>query len=72
LSLQKQKLALYGMEHFSPIQTNHLKMLKNTNDRRIKKSTLIEKLEEKGIVDDNLSIAAKHSKLKGLLNVIVR
>src|SRR5881296_1292917 len=32
----------------------------------MKKSRLIEKLEESGIIDKNLSIGAKHSKLKGL------
>ena len=35
-----------------------------------KKSKLIEQLEEAGLIDKNLSIAAKHSKLKGLLNPI--
>jgi hypothetical protein len=42
--------------------------LKNANQGKLKKSLLIEKLEEKGVVDKNLSPAAKHSKLKGLLN----
>ena len=35
-----------------------------------KKGRLIEELEEAGIIDKNLSIGAKHSKLKGLLNPI--
>jgi hypothetical protein len=37
---------------------------------RVKKSNLIEQLEEAGLIDKDLSIAAKHSKLKGLLNSI--
>ncbi len=37
---------------------------------RMKKSKLIEELEEAGIIDKNFSIRAKHSKLKGLLNSI--
>jgi hypothetical protein len=36
----------------------------------IKKGTLIEELEESGIIDKNLSIGAKHRKLKGLLSSI--
>jgi hypothetical protein len=36
----------------------------------MKKSRLIEELEEAGMIDKNLSIGAKHSKLKGLLNSI--
>jgi hypothetical protein len=32
--------------------------------------TTIEKLEESGIIDKNLSIGAEHSKLQGLLNSI--
>ena len=37
-------------------------------EAKMKKSKLIEELEEAGIIDKNLSIGAKHSKLKGLLN----
>jgi hypothetical protein len=33
----------------------------------LKKSKLIEQLEEAGLIDKDLSIAVKHSKLKGLL-----
>ena len=36
----------------------------------MKKGRLIEELEEAGIIDKDLSIGAKHSKLKGLLNSI--
>lgn len=36
----------------------------------MKKNRMIEKLEEYGVIDKNLSIGAKHSKLKGLLNSI--
>ena len=34
----------------------------------MKKGRLIEQLEEAGIIDKNLTIGAKHSRLKGLLN----
>lgn len=36
----------------------------------MKKSRLIEELEEIGLIDKNASVGAKHSKLKGLLNLI--
>ncbi|MDQ6666892.1 MAG: hypothetical protein M3Y53_01550 [Thermoproteota archaeon] len=36
----------------------------------IKKNMLLERLEEAGLVDINLSGTAKHSRLKGLLNPI--
>jgi hypothetical protein len=39
-------------------------------EAKMKKSRLIEELEEAGIIDKNASIGAKHSKLKGLLNSI--
>jgi hypothetical protein len=47
-----------------------LEILKNTNHGRIKKSALIAILEEKGVINENLSSVAKHSKIKGLLNPI--
>jgi Family of unknown function (DUF6293) len=37
---------------------------------KMRKSKLIEELEEAGIIDKNASIGAKHSRLKGLLNSI--
>ncbi|MGC2668794.1 MAG: hypothetical protein WA220_06390 [Candidatus Nitrosopolaris sp.] len=36
----------------------------------MKKNRLLEQLEDAGVVDKNLSGAAKHSRLKGLLNPI--
>ena len=51
-----------------------LKILSQAPDKKLKKHTLIEKLEEVGIIDkiDNnkktVSQAAKHSRLKSLLN----
>ena len=36
----------------------------------MKKNRLLEELEEVGLVDKRLSTAAKHSRLKGLLNPI--
>ena len=38
--------------------------------KMMKKCRLIEELEEAGIIDKDVSIGAKHSKLKGLLNSI--
>ena len=38
--------------------------------KMMKKNRLLEQLEEVGLVDKNLSGAAKHSRLKGLLNPI--
>jgi hypothetical protein len=40
------------------------------SQKMMKKNRLLEQLEELGLVDKNLSGAAKHSKLKGLLNPI--
>ena len=49
-----------------------LKILSNVkgSQKMMKKNTLLEQLEEVGLVDKNLSGAAKHSRLKGLLNPI--
>jgi len=49
-----------------------LKILSDvTGSQKImKKNRLLEQLEEAGLVDKNLSGAAKHSRLKGLLNPI--
>jgi uncharacterized protein DUF6293 len=62
------ELPVYSINKPKPETLLVLEILKNTNHGRIKKSALIDKLEEKGVVDKNLSPAAKHSKLKGLLN----
>jgi hypothetical protein len=47
-----------------------LKILSKAKEARLKKSKLIEQLEEAELIDKGLSIAAKHSKIKGLLNSI--
>jgi hypothetical protein len=48
-----------------------LKILSDVKgSQKMKKNRLLEQLEEIGLVDKNLSGAAKHSKLKGLLNPI--
>jgi hypothetical protein len=39
--------------------------------KMMKKSRLIEKLEEYGVIDKNLSIGAKHNKLKGLSSISI-
>ncbi|MGC1931393.1 MAG: hypothetical protein WA667_20670 [Candidatus Nitrosopolaris sp.] len=48
------------------------KILSNAkgSQKMMKKNRLLEQLEEAGLVDKNLSGAAKHSRLKGLLNPI--
>ena len=40
------------------------------SQKMMKKNRLLEQLEDAGLVDKNLSGAAKHSRLKGLLNPI--
>jgi len=47
-----------------------MKERKEGRPKVMKKGRLIEQLEDVGIIDKNLSIGAKHSKLKGLLNSI--
>ncbi|MGA7370597.1 MAG: DUF6293 family protein [Nitrososphaeraceae archaeon] len=44
-----------------------LRALSNTKDGKMKKRKLIEYLENQGVIDSELSAAAKHSKLKVLL-----
>ena len=44
-----------------------LRALSNIKDGRMKKRKLIEILENQGVIDSELSAAAKHSKLKVLL-----
>jgi hypothetical protein len=64
------ELPVYSINKPKPETLLILEILKNTNHGRIKKSTLIDRLEEKGVINKNLSSAAKHSKIKGLLNPI--
>jgi hypothetical protein len=49
-----------------------LKILSNIkgSQKMMKKNSLLEQLEDAGLIDKNLSSAAKHSRLKGLLNPI--
>jgi hypothetical protein len=61
---------LYSINKPKPETFLVLEILKNTNHGSIKKSALIDKLEEKGVINENPSSAAKHSKIKGLLNPI--
>jgi hypothetical protein len=53
-------------------KTEWINVLKIVQDRggRLKKSDLIFALEKKGIIDERLSTAAKHSRLKGLIEPI--
>jgi hypothetical protein len=51
-----------------------LKILSNVkgSPKMMKKNRLLERLEEAGLVDKNLSRAAKHSRLKGLLTIQIQ
>jgi hypothetical protein len=69
------EIPVYSINKPKPESLVVLKILNNTKDgegrpKMMKKSRLIEELEKAGIIDNNLSIGAKHSKLKGLLNSI--
>jgi hypothetical protein len=64
------ELPVYSINRPKPESLFVLKILSESKGGRVKKSNLIEQLEEAGLIDKDLSIAAKHSKLKGLLNSI--
>lgn len=64
------ELPVYSINRPKPESLFVLKVLSEVKERKMKKSKLIEQLEEEGLIDKDLSIAAKHSKLKGLLNPI--
>src|SRR5712692_4334286 len=54
----------------SPLVLKILHSIEEEKPKMMRKSRLIEELEEASVIDKNLSIGAKHSKLKGLLNSI--
>jgi CRISPR locus-related DNA-binding protein len=67
------EIPVYSINQPKPESLVVLKILENSKGERpktMKKGRLIEELEEAGIINRNLSIGAKHSKLKGLLNSI--
>src|SRR6187200_3772649 len=64
------ELPVYSINRPKPESLFVLKVLTEVKGGKLKKSKLIERLEEAGLIDKDLSIAAKHSKLKGLLNSI--
>jgi hypothetical protein len=64
------ELPVYSINRPRPDSLFVLKLLSEVKGAKLKKSKLIEQIEEEGLIDKDLSIAAKHSKLKGLLNPI--
>ena len=64
------ELPVYSINRPKPESLLVLKLLSQVKEGKMKKSVLIDRLEEAGLIDKELSIAAKHSKLKGLLNPI--
>jgi hypothetical protein len=69
------EIPVYSINKPKPESLVVLKILNNMKEgegrpKMMKKGRLIEELEKADIIDKNLSIGAKHSKLKGLLNSI--
>ena len=63
----KTELPVYSINTPKTESISILKILRNFNGK-VKKKILIEKLEEEGVIKEDLSIEAKHSKLKALLH----
>ena len=66
------EIPVYSINKPRPESLVILKLLSNIKgaQKMMKKNKLLEQLEEIGLVDKNQSGAAKHSRLKGLLNPI--
>jgi hypothetical protein len=64
------ELPVYSINKPRPESITVLRIISRYKGGKIKKSNLIEELEQEGLIDGNLSSAAKHSRLKGLLNPI--
>jgi Family of unknown function (DUF6293) len=64
------QIPVYSINKPRPESITILQIISRYKGAKIKKSRLIEELEQKGLIDKNLSSAAKHSKLKGLLSPI--
>jgi hypothetical protein len=63
------ELPVYSLNKPRPELLTLLQILSQAGGK-MKKSKLIEQLEDANLVDKNLSIPAKHSRLKGLLHPI--
>ena len=64
------ELPVYSINRPKPESLLVLKILSEVNGGKMKKSDLIDRLQEAGLIGKDLSMAAKHSKLKGLLNPV--
>jgi Family of unknown function (DUF6293) len=68
------EIPVYSINKPKPESLAVLKILDSAKGgnrlKMMKKGRLIQELEEAGMIDNNASIGAKHSKLKGLLNSI--
>jgi hypothetical protein len=64
------ELPVYSINKPRPESITVLQIISRYKGTKIKKSKLIDELEREGLIDKNLSSAAKHSKLKGLLSPI--
>lgn len=65
-----EELPVYLLGTPKPESLILLKILSLAPLKRMNKHTLIEKLEKFGVIDENFSQAAKHSRLKSLLNPV--
>jgi hypothetical protein len=63
-----EELPVYSLGTPKPESLSLLKILSLAPEKKLKKYSLIKKLEEMGIIDKSFSQAAKHSRLKSLLN----
>ena len=64
------ELPVYSLNKPRPESLTLLKLLSKAGGK-MKKSKLIEQLEEINLIDKDQSVAAKHSRLKGLLHPII-
>jgi hypothetical protein len=69
LIIGDDELSVYPLNKPRPESLTLLQILSQAGGK-MKKNILIEQLEEVELVDKNLSIPAKHSRLKGLLHPI--
>lgn len=64
------ELPVYSINKPKQESLEVLKILVRSNEKWLRKSDLIEELEDAGLIGRSLRIAAKHSRLRGLLNPI--
>jgi Family of unknown function (DUF6293) len=67
---EKTELPVYSINTPKQESITILKIL-NMFDGKVKKKKLIEKLEDEGLIKEDLSSEAKHSRLKALLNPLI-